>query len=134
MAIRALTDDERALIQFLLSSDAITGAAELRRQAATVRTTGSSCDCGCPSFALTADRAIRAAPVSERVVGEAHGHDPGGNAVGVLLFVTEEGYLDDVEVFGYDTSNFAGLPSPETLKLSEWSEPDEHGARTLLNP
>jgi hypothetical protein len=26
------------------------------------------------------------------------------------------------------------LPSQETLKLSEWSEPDENGARTLLSP
>jgi hypothetical protein len=134
MAIRPLSDDERALIEFLLSSDANPGAAELRRQAATVRTTGSSCDCGCPSFGLTADRAVPAAPVDERVVAEAHGHDPGGNAVGVLLFVTEDGYLDDLEVFGYDTSDFAGLPLPESLKLTEWSEPDENGARTLLNP
>ena len=136
MAIRPLSDDERALLEFLLSCDTRPGAAELRRQAATVRTTGSSCDCGCPSFGLAVDRAVPSVPVDEGVVAETEtlGHNPGGNAVGVLLFVSEDGYLDDLEVFGYDTSDFAGLPLPASLKLTEWSEPDENGARTLLNP
>jgi hypothetical protein len=41
--------------------------------------------------------------------------------------------MDDVEVFGYEGSEFGGLPDPEALKHSEWSEPNESGTRHLLN-
>ena len=132
MALRDLSGDERALLDFLLSAD-FEGREILREQAATAKTAGSSCDCGCPSFYLNPDRQLPAAPIQEPVAVEAHGNDPGGNLVGVLLFV-DEGYLADLEVFGYDSSEFAGLPRPQDLKISEWSEPDENGASTLLNP
>lgn len=64
---------------------------------------------------------------------DAHGLDPGGNSVGVLLFVNA-GYLAGVEVYSNEGSTFAGLPEPTALKLSEWSEPDQHGVRHLTNP
>jgi hypothetical protein len=67
------------------------------------------------------------------MASDAHGLDPGGNSIGVLLFV-KDGYLDDVEIFGYEGSTFAGLPVPSALKLSEWSEPDRSGIRYLTNP
>jgi hypothetical protein len=63
---------------------------------------------------------------------DAHGIDPGGNEVGVLLFV-KGGYLSEIEVYNNAGSFFAGLPQADALKLSEWSEPDEHGRRSLLN-
>jgi hypothetical protein len=66
------------------------------------------------------------------MVSDAHGTDPGGNEIGVLLF-TEDGYLFDVEIYGVG-DDFAGLPRPDSLKLSEWSERDDHGTRRLLNP
>jgi hypothetical protein len=50
-----------------------------------------------------------------------------------LLFVVD-GYLAELEVFGYESSDFAGLPRPESLKISEWGEPDDNGIRRLLNP
>ena len=67
------------------------------------------------------------------MVSDAHGSDPGGNEVGVLLFV-KDGYLIDVEVYSSTSDGFAGLPDANELKLSEWSEPDEQGVRWLQNP
>jgi hypothetical protein len=67
------------------------------------------------------------------MVSDAHGLDPGGNSIGVLLFV-KDGYLDDVEIYSNEGSTFAGLPVASALKLSEWSEPDPSGTRYLTNP
>ncbi len=67
------------------------------------------------------------------MVSDAHGTDPGGNKVGVLLF-TEDGYLSLLEVYSVGGSRFDGLPQPDSLKLSEWSEPNESGTRWLVNP
>jgi hypothetical protein len=64
---------------------------------------------------------------------DAHGLDPGGNSIGVDLLV-REGYLDDVEIYSYEGSTFAGLPVPSALKLSEWSQPDPSGIQWLTNP
>jgi hypothetical protein len=103
------------------------------RQAESVRTAGLSCDCGCPSFSLHPDMTLPPGDVSIRMPTDLHGTDPGGNLVGVLLFV-DEGYLSDVEVYSRDGGGFAGIPDPSMLKLSEWSVLDERGMRHLLNP
>ena len=66
------------------------------------------------------------------MVSDAHGTDPGGSAVGVLLFV-DDGYLSEVEVYSVEGDDFAGLPRPTALTLSEWSEPDKLGTRHLRN-
>jgi hypothetical protein len=129
-----LQSDQRALLDFLLSRD-FPGRAELAQQAETVLTAGPSCSCGCPSFSLVPDRDLPPAAVTyaERMVSDAHGTDPGGNAVGVLLF-TEDGYLSQVEVYGVEGDDFDGVPQPDSLKLSEWSEPNDRGGRHLMNP
>jgi hypothetical protein len=129
-----LQDGQRALLDFLLSRD-FAGRAELARQAETVLTGGPSCSCGCPSFSLIADRSLPPAAVAyaDRMVSDAHGTDPGGNSVGVLLF-TEDGYLAEVEVYGVEGDDFDGLPRPDSLQLSDWSKPDDHGNSRLLNP
>jgi hypothetical protein len=51
----------------------------------------------------------------------------------VLLF-TEDGYLSEVEVYSVEGDDYGGLPRPESLKLSEWSEPNNSGIRRLRNP
>jgi hypothetical protein len=129
---RPLTDAERSLLDFLLERE-FAGREQLVAQAQAVETSGSSCSCGCPSFSLVADRSLPAAPVEQRMVSDAHGVDPGGNQVGVLLFA-DDGYLSNVEVYGLAGSIFAGLPKTEALRLSEWSEPSVGGVRHLLNP
>jgi hypothetical protein len=67
------------------------------------------------------------------MASDAHGTDPGGNMVGVLLFV-KDGYLDEVEIYSVTDDGFAGLPHVNALKLSEWSHPNERGTRSLINP
>jgi hypothetical protein len=130
--LRELTDEERRLLMFLLTRT-FEGREELLRQAETVRTAGSSCDCGCPSFSLRPDRSLPAALGAAHMASDAHGVDPGGNEVGVLLFV-DDGYLSEVEVYSNVGSTFAGVPDPNSLKLSEWTPPDAHGTSRLLNP
>jgi hypothetical protein len=132
MTGRPLSDEQRALLTFLLERE-FPGRAELAEQAQSVTTRGRSCSCGCPSFSLLVDRSLPPAVVGERMVSDAHGTDPGGNEVGVLLF-TEDGYLTEIEVYSSTGDGFGGLPRPESLQLSEWSDPDESGARWLTNP
>jgi hypothetical protein len=129
-----LQSGERAPLDLMLTRN-FPGRTELVQQAATVQTAGLSCSCGCPSFSLVPDRSLPPSAVAyaERMVSEAHGTDPGGNEVGVLLFI-EEGYLAQVEVYSFVGDAFSGLPQPDSLKLSEWSEPNESGVRHLLNP
>jgi hypothetical protein len=119
MEARPLQSDERALLDFLLTRD-FPGQGELVRQAQTLLTDGPSCSCGCPSFSLIADRSLPPAAVAyaDRMVAEAHGVDPGGNPVGVLLFL-DDGYLSEVEVYGMAGDDFAGLPEPGSLELTE---------------
>jgi hypothetical protein len=130
--VRELTPDERGILDLLLTRT-FAGREALLEQAKTVQTTGLSCTCGCPSFSLKPDRALAAAEVAHRMPSDAHGPDPGGNEIGVLLWV-DDGYLFDVEIFSYGGAGFAGLPDPSTLKLSKWSEPDDAGSHHLLNP
>ena len=132
MEVRELTPNERGILDLLLTRP-FPGREALLEQAKTVRTSGLSCTCGCPSFSLQPDRSLPSAEVADRMPSDAHGTDPGGNQIGVLLWI-EDGYLFDVEVFSYGGPEFAGLPDPSALKLSKWSEPDGTGSRHLLNP
>ena len=131
-----MNSTERSVLELLLTRE-FPGRDELLVQAETVQTDGPSCDCGCPSFGLVADRFLPPAPVTTRMPTDAHGTDPGGNEIGVLLFV-DDGYLSDVDVFDYGDGNYAGLPDASALKLSQWSEwvVDDDGTRgrILLNP
>jgi hypothetical protein len=128
-----LSEPERDLLDLLLMRD-FAGRDELRAQAANVQTTGRSCTCGCPSFSLIADRAHPPAPAAEYMVSDAHGADPHGHLVGVLLFA-KDGYLSEVEVYSVAGDDISDLPRPADLSLSEWSDPpDGRTTRHLLNP
>jgi hypothetical protein len=128
---RVLTSDERAILDLLLTRD-FPGRDALLAQAETVRTTGLSCGCGCPSFTLQPERTLPPAD-APRMPTDAHGTDPNGNRVGVLLFV-KDGYLSEVEVHSWTGSEIAGLPAASDLTLSEWTEADGRGVRKLRNP
>jgi len=70
-------------------------------------------------------------PEVDIVPSAAHGLDP--VSVEVLLLV-RDGYLDDLEVIAYGDNSVFPLPDPGDLRISEWSEADDIGARHLLNP
>jgi hypothetical protein len=131
-SLHALTTEQRALLEFLLTP-AFDGRDELLAQARGVQTSGSSCDCGCASFHLNPDVARPQATVHEPVPVDANGHAPDGSPVEVLLFV-REGHLSEVEVVWYGSAPPPDLPRPADLVISQWSEPTESGTRALLNP
>jgi hypothetical protein len=132
MPLRSLKPEEQAVLDLLLTRE-FPGRDELLIQAESVKTSGLSCDCGCPSFSLQPDRSLPPGPVTERMPTDAHGTDPAGNQVGVLLFV-DDGYLAEVEVYSFDDTDFAGLPDAAALRLSQWSAMNNAAARHLLNP
>jgi hypothetical protein len=76
---RELTDPERRVLAFLLTRD-FPGRDILVRQAETVMTGGSSCDCGCPSFSLRPDVSLPQVTGAGHMVSDAHGLDPGNNS------------------------------------------------------
>lgn len=99
-AYRPLTEQERAILDFLLAAD-VQGTAELRRQAEGAR--AQRWHCGCASIDLLVDR-TRAprAPVETRPAIEAHSieqEDPLG-LFDLLLWV-DDGWLSAVEIVEY---------------------------------
>jgi hypothetical protein len=129
---RALLEEERSILDFLLSKE-FAGRDELRQQLEHVLVTGPSCNCGCESVGLAVDRVVPPAPVVDQVPTEAFGRDAQGAEVGVLLFVVD-GYMDDLEFHSADDVDHFGRPTRASLWLPEWSEPDARGSRRLLNP
>lgn len=120
MDTRPLSSQERALLDLLLTRE-FPGRDALVEQAKTARWGGPGCGCGCPSYLLEVDRTLPAALVEERMVSDAHGCEPGGNPVGILLFV-DDGYLREVEVYGYEDFDWTGLPVIESVELADWVE------------
>jgi hypothetical protein len=73
------------------------------------------------------------------MVAEGVGVDQEGNLVGVLLWVDDEGYMNDLEVYGSGgdvdgrPTDTYGKPTVESFDLAEW-EPNENGlGGTLKN-
>jgi hypothetical protein len=117
MAIQPLTADERALLDLLLTAE-FPGRDALVEQAKTASWGGPGCTCGCPSYLLEVDRTLPAALVEEPMVSDAHGRDRAGNLVGILLFV-DEGYLREVEIYGHEDFEWAGLPILGSVELED---------------
>src|SRR6187455_1997163 len=94
---RAMTEEERAVIDFLLGAE-FPGVESLREQARHATVTGL-CGCGCPSFGLLVDRALaeQAPTLGHPVRAEADSPD---EPFSLLLF-TERGWLDGVELVWY---------------------------------
>ena len=113
---RDLQPDERQVLDVLLSRD-FAGRDELREQAQSVRVSGLSCSCGCPSINLAVDRSAAPAPISGMVV-DGVGIDASGKMVSALLFVTD-GYLAQLEIYGL-ADNAYGMPTPASFELAEW--------------
>lgn len=97
--LRPLTDRERALIDRFLSYD-FPGVEQLRAQLSTLQA-WSSCSCGCGSIALLADRRVAASPRTTWSPLEADVIDDAENLIGGLLLFTNDGYLDDLEIYSF---------------------------------
>ena len=97
---RALTENERSALDFLLSTD-FDGVAQLQEQAQTAVVTGL-CPCGCPTFDVSVDRA-RCAParVTEPLPVEAASTGPFDEPPLQLLLFVKEGWLASVELVWY---------------------------------
>lgn len=114
-----LTDDERALLDALLSHD-FSGVNELRVQAPNILAKkGCACGCGTVNFVPGAGpmpRSEAASPVPVEGVMK----DTDGNAVGGLILFVEDGMLWSLEIYSY-----GGGPLP--LPLAEqvtWDAPN----------
>jgi hypothetical protein len=116
---RDLSSDERYVLDVLLSRPFF-GRDELREQVGHTRVTGLSCSCGCPSMNLAVDRPVAAAPTSG-MVADGVGLDAGGKPVGALLFVDDDGYMSELEIFGWADDTF-GMPTVASFKLAEWED------------
>ena len=97
---RAMTTEERAVLDFLLGTE-FPGVEALRGQAVHAEVTGL-CECGCPSFGLSVDdsRAVpaetnRKTPID--VEAKSRSQDPYHE----LLLFTRDGWLDYVELVTY---------------------------------
>jgi len=123
MSPRKLLPNERHVLDVLLSRP-FRGRDELHAQASVATVTDLSCECGCPSIALGVDRTATPAPV-HGMVADGDGVDSDGNLVGVLLWVDDEGYMNDLEVFGYGP-DIHGRPS---TTMHGWPTV-EHGCST----
>lgn len=124
---RALTEEERGVLDFLLSAE-FPGAEALRAQARHAQEPGGEpCPCGCPTFSLTVDRSLtdRAAlafdvPVIVSASYSLEDGTPGGE---LLLFQAEgaRGWIGVVEVTWYGDEPPSMLPPPS---LCHPPEPD----------
>ena len=123
MVTRELSADEKAVLEFLLSRP-FPGRDQLRDQLESVRTTGLSCTCGCPSIALQVDRQAPRAQVGASI--DAFGRDADGNLVMVGLLM-DDGYmmeLDFTDVAGTSKSGAPGFPDLKTLSLADQQQPE----------
>ena len=127
---RSLSPDEQHVLNVLLSRP-FPGRDELRTQVAHARVVGLACDCGCPSVTLTVDRSAAPAPATGMVV-DGVGLDADGNALGVLLFVGDDGYLAELEIYSA-AGETVGMPTVQSFALAEW-ESQGHGGAMLKNP
>jgi hypothetical protein len=93
---RAMTEEERAVVDFLLGAE-FSGVESLRAQARHAKVTGL-CRCGCPTFSLFVDKSLAAqAPTAtpgQYVSADAVSTDEPFR----LLLFTEQGWLEGVEL------------------------------------
>jgi hypothetical protein len=110
---RPLREEERALLDFLLSAD-FPGRDQLRAQGQVVTVAGE-CECGCGTIEFQVEASCAAARLEKPIPIEAY-----RDALDVLLF-TREGFLEMLEIVFYADPPQRPYPRPEQLKL--WYRP-----------
>jgi len=110
---RQLHPEERALLDFLLSTD-FPGRDELKKQTENITVVGE-CKCGCGTIKLQVDPNCVAAKLEKSIPIEAY-----GEALDVLLFAAA-GFLGMLEIVFYADPPEKPYPRPEHLRL--WPRP-----------
>jgi hypothetical protein len=116
--VRALTEDERALLEWLLHHG--TSAAAMYLEQLPMVSVVSRCGCGCPTIDLAVNG--RAALISSptTILADAEGVSPEGVLIGVILH-GREALISELEIYslGGDEEKFS-LPRIDDLEsLSE---------------
>jgi hypothetical protein len=121
MSSRDLLPDERHILDVLLAQP-FEGRDELREQARFLTVTGPSCACGCRSVDLSVNRSIAASAPNHGMVADGVGVDADGHVVGVLLFVGDDGYLSELEIYGAGGDDTYGRPTVESFEVAVWEQ------------
>lgn len=121
-AARALTEAERALLDFLLAVE-FPGVDAFREQVPHTREPGGEpCPCGCPTYGLIVDRSQTApAPLAfdVPVLVSSYYEMPDGAPGGELLLFQAGGWLKTVEVTWYGEEPPSTLPSLDSCSAPE---------------
>lgn len=104
---RPLSDDERAVLDALLTR-ADVPAPELLREQAARDTAALGCSCGCGTIDLLVPADAPATALPDGPAAEANLNDAAGQPVGGVLLFVRSGFVDRLEVYSY----FDPLPMP----------------------
>ena len=121
---RPLTEEERAIAEYLLLHAGAPGAAAFVPQLDSARVIGR-CSCGCPTVDLAIPPELRVADFpAERLVADATGK-VGGKIVGAMVF-QDQGLLTLLEVYRWEdlSEEPFGLPTVETIERLVWTTPE----------
>lgn len=115
---RPLTEDEGALLQWLLEHGTATLAekAQLRFVSVVGR-----CPCGCPSIHLAVSGKVGSPGSGSEIIAEFCGTTPEGAFVGVAVHV-REGLLSELEAYSLCETETFSFPRPEDLEPFGWSD------------
>jgi len=116
---RPLTDDEGALLQWLLQHSSATP--EEKAQLGFVSVVGR-CGCGCPSIHLAVSGKVASPGSSSDIIADFCGTTPEGAFVGVMVHI-REGLLSELEAYSLSETNPFSFPRPEDLE--PLGRPDE---------
>lgn len=113
--MRSTTAAEREVLRAIVLAGAPEDEplrAALLAQVQAARVTGPSCACGCASVGLTVDRDDAPPALLSELSADAVEGDCG---VGFRVLLAD-GYLDDVEIFGYGDTDATTWPPPDLLR------------------
>ncbi len=120
---RPLTDDEGALLQWLLEHSTATTAE--KAQLPFVSVVGR-CPCGCPSIHLAVNGKVPRPGSSSAIIADFCGTTPEGAFVGVMVHI-RDGLLSELEAYSLSETNTFSFPRPEALEpipLPDWDDAD----------
>ena len=109
---RPLTDDEGALLQWLLDHSTATTAE--KAQLPFVSVVGR-CPCGCPSIHLAVSGKVARPGSSSAIIADICGTTPEGVFVGVMLHI-RDGLLSELEAYPLGQTETFSFPRPEALE------------------